>query len=379
MNKRLYSLDIIRGIAAVSVFLTHLGNGIQENSIAHSCVEIFLGFHRYFLWCNGGLHWAVIVFIVLSGFCIHMPIAKRSVRAIIIPYYARRRFFRIYPVLFVAIVIGYLTHYIINGKTGFFYAQNLVENLSLLSGITNYFDAPLGNQILLTVVVECILYVIYPICLPIRKRGWLYILSIALLVHFANFSLLIFGEIDSTWIQRNIFSFLIYWWIGAFSSELSFNGEQWGLSIKKISKKFKAVIIIAYILYVTLSNSINLAGSHIFKSLYLSGMTGVILFAIVSFETNKKPKEPNYIVSLMKKIGEYSYSLYVIHIPIVALLNYFAMDSELGAEPIFYLINILSVIIGTALFYNIIEKPSHAYAKASSNKALQRTLLSSRH
>ena len=81
----------------------------------------------------------------------------------------------------------------------------------------------------------------------------------------------------------------------------------------------------------------------------------------------------------MKTIGEYSYSLYVIHLPIVVLLKFFAKDSELGAEPIFYFINILAVIISTALFYNIIEKPSHEYAKSSSNKALQRTLLSSRY
>ena len=371
MKKRIQSLDIVRGIAAASVLFTHLGNNISEASIFHSVVNFLLELQRYLLWCNGGLHWGVVVFIVLSGFCIHMPSAKNGITSIIIPYYGRRRFFRIYPVLTMATLIGLLVYSIENGFNAS-YLINSILNLSLLSGIIQL-QGPFGNEILLTVIVECLLYAIYPFCLPKNKHQWIFLFVVALIIYFLNFGLLSFSVIDPIWIQRNLFSFMLYWWIGAFFAETTFNRE-WNI---KLESNFKIVLII-YVVYVLCSNLIDFKGSHIFKSLYLALMTGYLLYWATSIEniSNNKFKYRKFLLP-MTELGTYSYSLYVLHRPIINFINYIVIYSTFKNTFLFYIMNIIAVIIGTLLFYHSVEKPSHKYAIISSEKALNLSLRTS--
>ncbi len=168
---RLYSLDIIRGLAAVSVFLSHLHNPFQESSLMYYIVDTYQNAFREFIWSNGGLHPGVIVFIVLSGFCIHMSLAKneKCLNKSYWKYYFRRRFFRIYPVMVAGMILG-LIAYTIDKIPSIDLIGNFLANLFLLSAFLPL-DAPAGNEILLTVVVECVLYSCYPFILyltPVR-------------------------------------------------------------------------------------------------------------------------------------------------------------------------------------------------------------------
>ena len=226
-----------------------------------------------------------------------MPQARRHETLVNLEYYGRRRFFRIYPVMIVAMVLG-LTSWVVDNGLSINVIINFVSNTALLCGLLNILP-PLGNEILGTVIVECLLYILYPIgLLLIRKFSWRVLILFAVCIYFLNALLLIFSPFDPTWIQRNLYSFILYWWIGAFAVQfavdrpvnnmLSFNG-----------------CILAYCCYFGFSHLIHFKSAHIFKSLLLVIFTGYMLAVLFQYGTRQRGK----LNCLLLGLGEKSYSL----------------------------------------------------------------------
>lgn len=357
-KNRLTFIDAIRACAAFTVLATHMGNTAEPDSILYGIINVYQKVFSYFLWCNDGLHPGVIVFIVLSGFVIHMPQARRSQLELNIGYYSRRRFFRIYPVLLVSMLFGYVTWIYTHGfNSGIF--LNIVTSLFLLPGIMPL-PGPFGNIILITVIVECLLYIIYPIGLSIiRRYTWQHIIVFGVFIYFANFSLVVVG-VKPSWLIQNIFSFFIYWWAGAFAVEYAINrqGTEGYLAFWKC--------LLAYVLYFVVSHAMYFKGAHIFKSLLLAMTAAYFLVALFNLSRmNNKPSR-NVIYDTAVWLGERSYSLYVIHIPVLSLITLFINKNNiLGANGI-YIATLVAVIIITSIFYVLIERPLHNYAVKSS-------------
>ncbi len=365
----MHSIDITRGIASIFVFLTHLGNDLDTSSFFHPIIQAFLDLQEFFLWCNGGLHWAVIVFIVLSGFCIHMPNAMSRSKKIDLFDYYRRRFFRIYPVMVIAILIGYFVHSVCNTNAQS-YLTNLFGNLSLLSSVSSEFPAPIGNTILLTVVAECILYLVYPLCLPKNKNHWILFLCGVLLVYVVNFSFLLTSNIDPVWLQRNAFSFLLYWWIGALSAELAFNQCDLTTRLRTLSNsKTLIAVLLTYVVYVVFCMLVQFKGAHVFKSVYLALMAG--LFLLIGADRDMGTQQIGRMGQILTKIGEHSYSLYAVHFPVITLLSYAATGSKIEGSILFYISNIIAVAMASYCLYRFVEKPSHKFARASRKSLLR--------
>ena len=370
VKQRLYSLDIARGIMAVSVFLTHAGSCAPQLSITHLLIGFLLNVQHYFLWCNHGVHWGVVAFVVLSGFCIHMPTAKRGAKKVILPYYARRRFYRIFPVLCAASCLGLVALYITHRLQGIHFLHALY-NLSLVSGFISLPDPP-GNILLLTVIVECLLYAIYPFAIPKSKKQWGGVLSGALIIYFLNSAILLYLKVDSTWVENDLFAFAIFWWIGAFFAEITFNRSEWANFISPNAR----VAAVGYAVYFVIGNGIVLRGAHIFKSLLLAVVVGYLLFWVVSSETKNRGRIRGVrLLGFMAAIGERSYSLYLVHLPVLAIFRYFVKGTSISGTSELDVITLLVVMAGTAIFYSLVEKPWHDYAKAASNKALGRLAL----
>ena len=156
VNKvRLGYLDIVRGLAALTVLMSHLETP-PATDVLHDLVS---GYNRLFemlLWCNEGLHPGLVIFIVLSGFCIHLPSARKGCESVNLPKYARRRFFRIYPVMVAAMGLGYAS-LALNGTLPVDTPGNFIANLLVIPAFVPILP-PYGNTILLTVAVECLLY-----------------------------------------------------------------------------------------------------------------------------------------------------------------------------------------------------------------------------
>lgn len=347
--QRLNSLDCIRGIAAISVFLSHFGN--SKLPLLH---ELYGDFQSKFLWCNGGLHWGVVVFVVLSGFSIHMQYVNTE--SFDINLFFKRRLLRIYPVLIFAILLGFIVDNHFYHRHILEYVKNFLANGLLL---TAFFPIQpiLVNGIMHTAIVEVVIYILYPTMFRFFKKNPIAFYFVLLVMHFLNFGLNYF-QIDGTWIGRNVFSLLLYWWIGAFFAEFTFTSKKHFTFNKQIYKGWFACIL-GYGLYLSISHLINFQGAHIFKSILLAILSGMFISSLVDFEIKNNYKR----FFGLQYLGLVSYSLYAIHIPIVFFINSSITLQNLYKNNLYYIIWV-SVIGMTFLTYMFIEKPFHKMARS---------------
>jgi peptidoglycan/LPS O-acetylase OafA/YrhL len=126
--------------------------------------------------------------------------------------------------------------------------------------------------------------------------------------------------------------------------------------------------IIAYCCYFGFSHLIHFKGAHIFKSLLLAIFTGCMLAVLFQYGTRQRKK----LNSLLLGLGEKSYSLYVVHLPILSLLLSFFKTMKIANPYIIYFSGILGVSFVTLIFYKFIEHPMHNFAVRSSNRVIKR-------
>ena len=107
-------LDALRGFAALWVFLYHIWNIIYpyqstQMEIAQLTGQESWNFYLTFFLVQYG-YLGVTIFFVISGFCIHLPQARRFAQTgadeLRLGYFFRRRFWRLYPAYFAALWVA---------------------------------------------------------------------------------------------------------------------------------------------------------------------------------------------------------------------------------------------------------------------------------
>lgn len=120
-SQRFLCLDAVRAFAALSVLLSHWGNWtapiMRPSGTFDWAVDAAQSFFAKTAGAPGGLHPGVVVFIVLSGFCIHLPVATDPSRTASVgdwDEYFRRRMLRIAPVYWFASILGIVALFLAN-------------------------------------------------------------------------------------------------------------------------------------------------------------------------------------------------------------------------------------------------------------------------
>ena len=91
---RLWSLDVLRGICAGVVFLSHwhlwsdFAPATELEAIIHRIGDYLHDTLTLLTWPTGGHHPAVLGFFVLSGFCIHYPFERLNPGLLLTPVIA---------------------------------------------------------------------------------------------------------------------------------------------------------------------------------------------------------------------------------------------------------------------------------------------------
>jgi peptidoglycan/LPS O-acetylase OafA/YrhL len=214
-----------------------------------------------------------------------------------------------------------------------------------------------GNGPIVTVMAEIWLYILYPFCLIVINRiGWnkfmIVTASITLFCYLPNPPF----ELDRWWlISATPIGFSLYWWIGAYFAELMIRKD-----FKFFINKLKTIFLV-YILIIFLSYTV-IKWDYL-RNLMFSILCGQILVFMCINEINLT----EYKLKMLKAIsllGEKSFTLYVIHIPILAigtsLIGRNLME-EYKYIVTFYLVGVS--IIGTLICFKLIEHPSHQFAK----------------
>lgn len=357
-------IDVLRGIAALGVALFHVRaelwvgwTAIQANPESYTPVDqalSWLGIPLRFLGAG------VLLFFVISGYCIHGPQAGGGGRKKLTtekPEWRRfyvRRFLRIYPPYLAVLVLSG----VVLAWSGGMDWNRFLASLSMLQ---NYWP-PRGqistNHSLWSLPVEMELYLVYPLAWWLGRRlGWAMVLGLAGCVSLVAQGGLVAG---AAWLDGSVPRFWALWCAGAWVAErratvgLPSWNARWMLGLT--------------LTLVAAASSELLAPTRI-ASQWLWGVVGVLalIWAAGSRPAGTAALEQcnsSWLIPLAW-LGTFSYALYLVHYPLFHLAGG-VWQGAFGAKPSCILVPLAAValVIPLAwLFYCLVELPSHRLAR----------------
>ncbi len=321
-NERVRGLDSIRFVLASIVAIGHtevfpLLKGIDEST--------WIGWFihgMYDLTINGPA--AVIVFFVISGFCIHYQ--YRNGEPIRLLRYYPRRYLRILIPLAVGVSIA--------------------RSIGLALPV---FD----DSILWSIVCEEIYYLIYPLLLPASRRfGWMPLLMIAfILATGVAWTKPLVGSYASFKWQLNWLLGLPCWLLGCKLAERADSLHR-PVSSRAIWTWRFVVWIVSGLLF-GLRFKTPLGFPHTLN--YFAILSYFWLQHEIRYFRHVTPS------AFMEWGGRWSYSLYLMHLPADTLFLSMAVPN-LGFI-LNWCMRFLWLLICSYAFYLVIEKPSHEFAR----------------
>lgn len=353
-------LDGLRGLSALFVAFYHAqlftgrsGAYLESNL---KPLNVFLSYG----------HFSVAIFIVLSGFCLTIPVALSEDKFLKGGFkrYIKRRFTRIIPPYYVALVLFIILIFSIPMLQT---SQNTVWD----SKIPVTFDAVVAHILLIhnfseswifkidgpmwSVATEWQIYFIFPILLYLWRRY-----GIVVSIVFAN----ILGVIVAL-----RFSLLHPWYLGLFStgmvgSIICFSKDEMFHNLRSkinwpiISKLASAGLLILAILIRFIK--VNILISETFVGLCIC----IILINFTLIETKNEAGSRPFMLSIFNTrfavfLGSFSYSIYLIHSPILGYLNLLTINFPIGIDLRLILMLGVAVPISVLIsyvFYLLVER-----------------------
>jgi peptidoglycan/LPS O-acetylase OafA/YrhL len=373
-NARFAALDVMRGFAALFVACLH----IRET--AWTGESTFWHGHPHAWWSVDGLlallsvpimygSFGVSAFFVISGYCIHRAHAARLARDGQYRVDARRfwfrRFVRIYPVLFAALCVTWAcdaasTHFVPDFyKLGDASVTSFAMNLTALVGLLAH---PFGsNGALWTLSIEIQFYAVYPVLFALRRRigmGWM--LTGALLVMVVSACVL--DRHGLTCFTSYEFSWLLGAWVAERDVGVAWKATpgRWGQVVRGWFDMAPFGVDAQRLLGAgSLLVGCVAFGFSQFVSfqLWALGVAWLLpaLFDLLPRWSGRR------VFALFSKLGQISYSLYAIHLPIGVLATC-ALLSGHKSESLFPTFGFVLVAIGCAyVFHLVCERPFVRY------------------
>lgn len=369
-RQRIGFLDGLRGLAALYVMLGHarwlLWEGFSEGFVTHPERYSFLG--KIAAYASLSVyygHQAVIFFFVLSGFVIHLRYSRallenKSTATFDLFPFLLRRLRRIYPLFIFAMLltlvldqIGIAQHYSI-----YFHATpyNLINlsvtpDYSLQTGLSNMFLLPLSpawgsNGPLWSLRFEWWFYIIYPVFWLISR----YSLKIASVVVFLLFLFSLIGWLGPISQPQTLVSAFPAWWLGALLADV-YTGR-----LKLRFSRIAWLSLLFLVLPFLVAPLVEIDGS-VQDLLWAFGFTGLIA-ACLAWQNSGRSLA---YLERLHFLGNISYSLYVIHFPLLALMGGWLMsqapDHTLPQDFTWIVIGSAVCIVAAYLAHRFVERP----------------------
>jgi len=173
-GRRIAGLDGVRGLAALYVVVNH----IFLRAFPGYPVDTAPFWAAWFIYGR----FAVVVFIVLSGFSLALSPARHGWRLDGVSRFARRRAWRILPPYWAALVFSLAVAWLLVRPPG----QGVPGSSSVLVNgllVQNLVAAPSPNRAFWSIAVEAQLYVLFPLLLlMVRRRGAILMVAAVTLV-----------------------------------------------------------------------------------------------------------------------------------------------------------------------------------------------------
>jgi len=374
-------LDDCRGIAILLVFLRHAEVFLPryfDHALDHPwefASDVFAGkvdfptLLTYVVLFPGHLGWVALpIFFVVSGFCIHLSYFQ-SRRPSLKAFYVRR-FFRIYPAYLLALLI-FATVFPWT-RLSFNKLTNWAQLGAHLLQCHNFFETSLYaiNASYWTIGIEVQLYLLFPLMLLVVRRysytGLLILLGlveVSLHTFSAGFCYAP-GHFPPAWLRASPFFFCFSWAIGAAMADAY---------LKQKPLVFSRVHPVIWLVPAILTSPFP---SHEFSFTFFSLAVAAILSRYLMRGSAEERR--SLFGRLIRRTGTYSYSIYLIHGPIMIALTYLVQASFPGIEH--YPFVIFGASLSTwfvtfpisALMYYWVEKPGITFGKRVLKAWLQR-------
>ena len=367
---RLAHLDGLRGMACLLVIVTHSLQEVYWPSLPAGRFRFVVPFLMI-------AHYSVVLFIALSGYCLMLPVLSRGglrggARGF---YLARAR--RILPAYYAAVVLALLVI-----GSGLWQADNRMDDISLGVGrrailakfllIHNFWPEPFfgnaGNvaiaSVFWTIAIESQIYLVFPAMLALRRR---------------------FGD------HVAFGSIMVLSWV-VFALLFRLSGARWGICIRGLWPEFYGMFAVGALAAASRTETpgrinwpacatLGLVG---FLPLYYCGFCyGLIptwaleaycfpwFYTIFRACEHPGAWQKFFEWRPLMAVGTFSYSLYLLHLPILALLSRYALPllvSRTRGTPWAFL-TLLGLALATALpaawaFAQIFEFPDRRRALA---------------
>ena len=315
------NLQSLRGFAAINVVLYHILGTAAAYGFVPQCLSIMTG------WGANG----VDVFFVLSGFVIlHSQLQKkRSMLA-----FLKLRLIRIVPIYWFVTLVMVLAFSLLPSAS---FNSNAPSTGWLIQSMFFLSSAISGKE-------------------PVLAVGWT--LEWEMLFYLVFGSSLLFSH----WSKSYFFIFLVLGFIAIMTSNLIIFEFLAGMLIAYIYNNFhleqKHGLFLAAVGFVLLLSSINqVVDPRLSRAIYWGVPSALVVLGVIY----AKP----YSQSLLKYLGDASYSIYLIHMLTVAAFYKASTSLSITANyDVLALLCLLSSIFCGALLYTLVEKPLTSYLRS---------------
>ena len=337
-KKIINSIQFLRGFAALAVVVHHTGGYVKRY------FEPTLLFGDYFSLGFAG----VDLFFVISGFIIHFTSENYLNNPSKLKEYLKKRFVRVYPIYWVITTVLFVSSWLIT----------IILHKNIFSiGYPNTFSAyiqtytlfPLHfaiNPVTWTLSYELFFYLGFSF-LIISKRLWVIpalILAVSLFhltVDMPDGNLSYFNFFFSGYNFEFLFGFLIF---------------QFYKSVKLPNLLSIFLLVLSFGIIIYFGYSVSDIDS--FKRVLVFGLpSSLILIALLNLEQNEVISFPKFCLTL----GDASYTLYLIHFPMMLLMNklpqIMGYTITANQEVLYSYFIIICIIITSIFVHKWIEKP----------------------
>jgi peptidoglycan/LPS O-acetylase OafA/YrhL len=331
-------LNTLRGVAALIVVISHYSN---ETHILNGA----LGY--------GAGHFGVMIFFILSGFLMSYLYMGKKFNGNEVSKYAIARIARIVPLFLIVVLSSYLLQKI--GFTGILYnisdKEALLSHLLLLS----------GTSVLWTIPAEMQFYILFVFL------WWFWSVRKAQLFILISFILISLIFLDFLRVQGSVFDLaydtalimaLPYLLIGIIFGQLYAN---WKVPDYLTSRIYLFSLLLIPLLYPKIFYYLFGYKHEFWKDVGIFFIVSFVFFSIIFLVPDDEKLISNRIGDFLGKI---SYSLYLLHIPVLWQLKTYAVSHPELFLPVFI---ILSIFI-SYLSYSVIENPLRLYIRSIAYK-----------
>ena len=329
-SQRMPGLDGVRGIACLTVVISHSAN---------------VGFLPSILGKGAG-QFGVMLFFALSGFLMAALYAKRELSQTEAVKYVIARLARIYPLYFTAILISYLIYSFVD--SGFIFQMSF-DQLLKHAGLFGYID------IFWTIPTEMQFYVYFLVIWFVLSR-FRYGLHVFILLTLAQLSVLVLPTPNYPGPFYSVISKIHFFLAGA-GAAIIFQNYATRLRARVTGYELPVLFIIYVLVWPGISRKLFGVSGDIWREEAFA----ILMALIVLFAAMEKGKLSAVLRSgVFRWLGEVSFAMYLVHRPI---LDYAMRLHVHGKVPLYVAYGcfwvVLFILVHVSL--NYLEKPTRRW------------------